>query len=175
MLGPGKIWGILIIIVIVSTTISGIIWFSLNNSGDNNNIRNPDFLLQKYHVIKSDLRDIKAKKSDLSATFAEDIIGNGMRKYSDSQGRVLLTEIYDRNSLNRIHYYTNDDKKTDVIEYYNPGSELPDYTEYDADTDGIFDIYEKDSNNDGIISVNEIKINVRGKFLPLASFGIVAM
>ena len=175
MLGPGKIWGILIIIIIVSTTISGFIWFYLYHSDDIKDSRNPEILIQKSHMMKSDLREIKAKKAELSATFEENIIGNGMRKFSDSQGRVLLIEIYERNSLVRISYNTNNNKKIDIIEYFNPDSVLPDHTEYDVDSDGIFDIYEKDSNNDGIISVNEIKINMGGKFLPLGSLGIVAM
>ena len=175
MLGPGKIWGILIIIIIVSTTISGFIWFSLYHSDNNKDSRNPEVLIQKSHIMKSDLKEIKAKKAELSATYEENILGNAIRKYSDTQGRVLSIETYDRNFLVRISYNTGDDKKTDVIEYYNPDSELPDHTEYDIDSDGIFDIYEKDSNNDGIISVNEIKINMGGKFLPLGSLGIVAM
>ena len=175
MLGPGKIWGILIIIIIISTTISGFIWFNLYHSDNNKDTRNPEFLIQQSHLIKSDLKEIKVKKAELSTTFEENIIGNGIRKYSDSQGRVLLIEIYERNSLVQISYNTNDNRKFNVIEYYNPDSELPDHTEYDVDSDGIFDIYEKDINNDGIISVNEIKINIGGKFLPMGSFGIVAM
>ena len=175
MLGPGKIWGILIIIVIVSTTISGCIWFYLYHSGNSKDSRNPEVLIQHYHMIKSDLKEIKAQKTDLSATYEENIIGNGIRKYSDSQGRVRLIEIYERKSLVRINYYTNVTNKTDVIEYYIPGSELPEHSEYDVNGDGIFDIYERDSDNDGIISVNEIKINIGGKFLPMGSFGIVAM
>ncbi len=172
MLGPGKIWGILIIIIILSTTVSGFIWFY--QSGDKDS-QNPEVIIQKYHEMKSDLREIKAKKAEFSTTYEENIIGDGIRKYSDSQGGMMLMEIYERNFLVRIGYNTIDDKKTDVVEYYNPGSALPDHSEYDADSDGIFDIYEKDSNNDGIISVNEIKVNIGGKFLPLGTLGIVAM
>jgi hypothetical protein len=175
MLGPGKIWGILIIIIILSTTISGFIWFYFYHSGDNKDSQNPEILIQKYHAMKSDLKEFKEKKAELSVTYEENIIGNGVRKYSDSQGGMMFMEIYERNSLVRISYNIIDDKKIDIIEYYNPESGMPDHTEYDVDSDGIFDIDEKDSNNDGIISVNEIKINIGGKFLPLGSLGIVAM
>jgi len=174
MLGQGKIWGILIIIIILSTAISGFIWFYFYNSGDKDS-QTPEILIQKYHVMKSDLKDFKTKISELSVTYEENIIGNGIRKYSDSRGGMMLMEIYERNSLVRIGYNTIGDKKIDIYEYYNPDSGLQDHTEYDTDSDGIFDIYEKDNNNDGIISVNEIKINMGGKFLPLGSLGIVAM
>jgi hypothetical protein len=175
MIGPGKIWAILIIIIIVSTTISGIVWFYFYHSENNDNTRNLQNIVQKYHTMKSGLKEIKAQKTELSATFSENVIGNGVRKYSDFQGRLLVIESYERNSLVRISYNSTDNKKMDIIEYYIPETGLLDHTEYDINDDGISEIYEKDENNDGIISVNEIKINMGGKFLPMGSFGIVAM
>lgn len=178
-----RIWLIFMIIIMLTSVISGIIWkyYGHRGYGATNAIADIEKIKISIQSTKEDIKEIKCVKMDFENNMTmqhqygenENVIATN---YYDEDGQMFITDYYDNNgNVLKTDYDINKNGKPDVIEYDTDTDGIIDTIEYYLNGHGKPDAIEHDTNGDGIIDTTEIDINIDGNFIPISSFGNIIM
>ena len=171
-----RIWILLMVITLLTSVVSGIIWSYHGRPMYEEAKMNIEKITSSMQTMKDDLKVIKLTKADFKAQSIYFDNGNKEIKYYDESDRELLIEYYDNNGhIVKTECDTNRDGKKDVFEHDPEGDGILNTVEHDIDGNGKIDVIERDTNRDGIIETTEIEIGIEGKFVPLGPFGNIIM
>ena len=178
-----RIWLIFMLIIMLTSVVSGIIWNYNGHRGygATNAIVDIEKIKISIQSTKEDIKEIKCVKMDFENNMTmqhqygenENVIATN---YYDEDGQMFITDYYDNNgNVLKTYYDINKNGKPDVIEYDTDTDGIIDTIEYYLNGHGKPDAIEHDTNGDGIIDTTEIDINIDGNFIPISSFGNIIM